>query len=71
MSGDTRPIIFHARGSPQAAGRKPAAGDKRVVMKFPLDGGGELHLICGPDDMRNLRNIVLDDLINDETAVGH
>lgn len=64
-------IVFRAKSDREANGRKPIAGDLRYTLSFPLDDGRTLEVQLGPDDMRNVRNVVLQEMIEDEKAGGN
>jgi hypothetical protein len=64
------PREFRTKDHPQANGKKAQYGDVEYRLTFPLEDGTDLFVVCGKEGMRNLRNVVLAELCDDETVTG-
>lgn len=63
--------VFRTKENPQANGRQPIVGEFQYTLTFPLEDGSILKVLFGKEGMRNLRNVVLSELCDDETADGN
>jgi hypothetical protein len=67
-----KPITtFITRDHPEANGRRPVFGEFSYAITFPLEDGSTLRVKVGAEGMRHLRNVVLAELCDDETAGGN
>lgn len=64
-------LVFKTRDNPTANDKQPKIGDVQYDVWFPLENGEELHVLLGEEGMRNLRNVVLAELCDDELVTGN
>lgn len=58
---------LRTKDHPEANGRSPQTGDHEWVFNFPLENGDTLFLKMGDEGLKNLRHVVLDQMIDENT----